>query len=58
MTTRVININSKEHDVYFGREIRWETIYPQSKWHNPFPIDKDAPNKDKERQRVITKFRE
>ena len=56
MTTRVINIHSKEHyDVYIGR--RWGPKLPQSKWHNPFRIDENAPDKNKERQRVLTEFR-
>lgn len=58
MTTRVINIHSKEnYDVDIGRKIRWDPKYPQLEWHNPFRIDENVPDKIKERQRVLTEFR-
>jgi hypothetical protein len=38
MTTRVININSKQDfDVYIGNRIRFHPLkYPQTKWGNPY----------------------
>ena len=58
MTTQVINIHSNEHyDVYIGRKIKWDPKYHQSKWRNPFRFDENAPDKNKESQRVLIEFR-
>ena len=58
MTTQVINIHSNEHyDVYIGRKIKWDQKYHQSKWHNPFRFAENAPDKNKESQRVLIEFR-
>jgi predicted glycosyltransferase involved in capsule biosynthesis len=70
MTTRVVNVrNYKPYNkywynqpadsqyVYIGRYVPY-LIPINAKWRNPFPIDKHAPNEDKERQRVLIRFRE
>jgi hypothetical protein len=44
MTTKVVNINKDNYDLYIGRP---------SKWGNPFSIGKDGTRKE-----VIQKYRE
>jgi Domain of unknown function (DUF4326) len=38
LTTRVVNIKSKEHfDIYIGNRVRFHPYkYPQTKWGNPY----------------------
>lgn len=57
MTTRVINIKSKQpFDVYIGRRMPF-TKYYNSKWRHPFQINKKAQDQRKERQRVLIEFK-
>jgi hypothetical protein len=38
--------------------IYWQ-VYPiNSKWRNPFPINKKTPDQEKERRRVLIEFKE
>ena len=70
MTTHVVNVkefkpyseywNNQSVEslyVYIGRYVP-HLIPINSKWRNPFKIDDKAPDKNKERQRVLTEFRE
>ena len=56
--TRVVKIknkNDRNYDVYIGRANRWYGL-KQSKWANPFPMDKDATDQEAERQRVLEEY--
>jgi hypothetical protein len=70
MTTRVVNVKefkpysmywynqpSDSQYVYIGRFMP-NQIPINSKWRNPFPINKKTPDQEKERRRVLIEFKE
>ena len=61
MKTTVIDIHKKngivpEHDIYIGRRDRFSKR-PESKWHNPFLVDKPDKKRDGILEEVIEKHR-
>lgn len=61
MSTIVIDIHKKnrivpEHDIYIGRRDRFNKR-PESKWHNPFFVDKPDKKRDGTLEEVIKKHR-
>lgn len=61
MSTIVVDIHMKngivpKHDIYIGRRDRFNKR-PESKWHNPFFVDKPDKKRDGTLEEVIEKHR-